>query len=102
MEDIIRLILDRQLRDFQGTEIKGQIAIGDELVNELLAQLLAAAATPAPPAAEKKKTGKKAAPDQTATPAPLDPRQLLSWITVRQLEYRTEAGRTVLDLDIGV
>lgn len=96
MEAILRLILDRRLRDFQGTEIKGSLAVSDDLVNEVLAEWLAGATGTPSPASET-----NAEPAAAATP-PIDPRQLLSWLTIRQLRYHTEAGRTVVDLDVGV
>lgn len=96
MEAIIQDVLDRQLQDFAGAEVRGRLAIADEWVNEVLAEVMTAARTPPatdtpnhPPAAAA------AAPD-------IDPRQLLSWLDIRQLAYRTTAGRTVLDLEVGL
>ncbi len=95
MEDLIKDILDRQLQDFAGAEVRGRLAIADGVVNEVL-QAFIRSATATTGTAEP-----TAVPDPTAPAGPaIDPQQLLRWLQIDRLAYRTEAGRTVLELDV--
>jgi hypothetical protein len=97
MEDLIQDILDRQLQDFAGAEVRGRVAIADGVVNEVL-QTVTRTAAAAPATAAR-----AGAPEQAAAAGPdIDPQQLLRWLQVNRLAYRTEAGRTILELDVKI
>ncbi len=99
MHPVLRHLLDTDFADLKGSKISGQIALTDELINlglhDLLGQLTKAAApasdSPAPASAPKP-TG----------PALPDPKLLLQKLQVAHLKYRTEAGRTILEIEAGV
>ncbi len=101
MHPVIQHLLDTEFADLRGSRVEGQIALTDELVNlglhDLVAKLtqpaVASATTPAPASAPATKP---------AAPALPDPKLLLQQVKIEHLRYRTEAGRTILEIKAGV
>ncbi|NJB86610.1 hypothetical protein GGR26_002378 [Lewinella marina] len=95
MHPVLQHLIDNDFRDLAGSRVEGQLSLSDDLINlgihELLAQLTAPA--PAPPAPTEVPSPKP----QTTTPAP-DPRALLGKLDVEKLNYRTETGRTIVEI----
>ncbi len=93
MNPILEHLVKTDFRDLAGSSLEGQLAMSDELINLGLTDLLRSLTNPAPaaaPAAGSKKT-------EAATAAP-DPKVLLQKATIHHLKYRTEAGRTILEI----
>lgn len=84
MREWLQQQLDGGLTGFSGSSLSGTIAVKEELLNELVAQWLAAKAggVPAPPA------------------PPIDPAKLLAH--VKQLAVRAETGRILVDFKVSV
>ena len=93
MNPILDHLIKTEFRDLAGTTLEGQIALSDELVNLGLTDLLRNLTSTAPAGPPKETTAGDA-----AAPAPPDPKALLAHATVHHLKYRTEAGRTVLEI----
>ena len=106
MHPVLRHLLDTDFADLAGSRIDGRIAITDELVNKGLHEAIATLTSPASAA----KTTAPASPPPAATPTPYaekatempDPKALLRKLDVEKLQYRTEAGRTVLEIACAV
>lgn len=98
MHPVLQHLLDTDFADLQGSRISGQLALTDELVNlglhDLVAKLTQPAATSSAPA--------PAPPVKAAGAALPDPKLLLQKVTIEHLQYRTEAGRTILEIKAGV
>lgn len=96
MHPVLKHLIDNDFRDLAGSRVDGQIALSDDLINlglhELIAQLTAPAA---PPQTAGAATAASPAPTGTATP---DPKALLRKLDVEKVHYRTEVGRTVLEI----
>ena len=96
MHPVLQHLIDTDFSDLQGSSVEGQFAITDELVNlglhELISQLTAPASTSAAPAA----------PPKVTTAELPDPKVLLRKVKFEHLRYRTEAGRTVLEIKAGI
>lgn len=97
MNAILKHLVDTEFRDLAGTRIEGQIALSDELVNLGIRDVLTGLTTPQNPA--------PAAPPQpapaAADDAPPAPTELLRHLRIDHLKYRTEAGRTILEIRAG-
>ncbi len=97
MHPVLQHLIDTDFSDLQGSSVEGQFAVTDELVNlglhELVSQLTKPASStstaPAAPAGDK----------TTVLP---DTKLLLRKVKFEQLRYRTEAGRTVLEIKAGM
>ncbi|WP_116125670.1 hypothetical protein [Lewinella sp. IMCC34183] len=96
MHPVLQHLMNTDFADLEGSRVEGTFAVSDDLVNlglhELIAQLVTApasapAAAPAP--YDSTPTEKTAAPD---------PKALLRRVDVEKLQYRTEAGRTILEM----
>ncbi len=101
MHPVQKHLMDTDFRDLAGTRIEGTIALSDELINlglmEVLAQLKtmgAASTITAPTEAAATRATVEAEPS-------VDPKALLKNLQIDQLEYRTEAGKTVLEIKAG-
>ena len=99
MHPVLKHLIDNNFSDLEGSRVEGTLAVSDDLVNlglhELIAQITApAAARPAAPAPYD-------TPSEEGEPAP-DPRAVLRKINIEKLQYRTEAGRTVLEIACGI
>ncbi|WP_170067617.1 hypothetical protein [Neolewinella xylanilytica] len=100
--------MDTNFADLSGSRVDGRIAVTDDLVNLGLHELVAAL-TKASPAA--KADAPANAPENTPTPyasdpapksATPDPKALLRKLQVEKLQYRTESGRTILEIACAV
>ena len=84
----------------EGTKIEGTIALSDELINlgimEALAKFKAAGAEQPKPA-----TTEAAGTQATAEAAAFDPKAVLQKLDIERLNYRTEAGKTMVDFKAG-
>ena len=104
MNPVLQHLINTNFSDLRGSKIDGQLALSDELVNlgihDFLAQLKSPPSQPAP--APKSASG--SAPDGRASDeAGLpDPKEMLQHVTIDTLRYRTEAGRTVLEISAKV
>ena len=96
MHPVLQHLIDTDFSDLQGSSVEGQFAVTDRLVNlglqDLLAKLTAPATTSTAPAA----------PPKSTTAEVPDPKVLLSKVKFEHLRYRTEAGRTVLEIKAGM
>ncbi|THH40360.1 hypothetical protein [Neolewinella litorea] len=99
MHPVLQHLIDNDFSDLTGTRVEGQIALSDDLINlglhELLSQFIAPA--PAPQEATSVPTT-----GTGATPSTPDPRALLRKLDVEKLHYRTEAGRTIVEIACAV
>lgn len=95
MTDIINNIISNQLRDFAGTRVAGTIVLSDELINEVLTVGRKSLAAQAEDVAEP-------APETTSALPELDFAELLGFLELEQLRYRTEVGKTILELKGGI
>ena len=97
MHPVQKHLMDTNFADLAGTQIEGTVAISDELVNlglmEALAKLKAAAGPATTEAAATAEATKVAAPD-------VDPKALLAQLNIERLQYRTEQGKTMLDVKL--
>ena len=95
MHPVQKHLFDTNFKDLQGTSLSGTLALSDEIINlglgELLLQLKAGTLTAPSPTAP---------PTDTSAPAAApDPKAILEKLNVKTLRYRTEAGRTLLDIE---
>ena len=101
MHPVLKHLINTDFIDLAGSRIEGQFAITDELVNLGLHELVAQLTGPASGSSEKLPPA--APPKSTSGTATLpDPKLLLQKVKVDHLKYRTEAGRTVLELKAGL
>lgn len=106
MHPVLRHLLDTDFADLAGSRIDGRIAVTDELVNKGLHEAIATLTRPAAPAKTTAPASAPSAPGPTpyadkAVEMP-DPKALLRKLDVEKLQYRTEAGRTVLEIACGI
>ncbi len=99
MHPVLKHLLATDFADLAGSRVEGTFAVSDEMVNLGLHELMAQLKAPASPL--------KAAPapydSSVADPEPApDPRALLGKLDVEKLNYRTEMGRTVLEIACGI
>ena len=106
MHPVLEHLIKTNFSDLNGSRVDGRIAVSDDLVNLGLHELVATLTKPAP-------SGMPAKPAQKAEPAPYenapadpaptpDPRALLGKLDVEKLQYRTESGRTILEIACAV
>ena len=89
--------LQNAFADFDGLRITGSIPLREELLNEIITDVLQNG-VPSPPA---QPVPAEAAPSPSTSPRPkVDVNALLG--RVKAARVRFEAGRAVLDFDIGV
>lgn len=96
MHPVEKHLLDTELAGLEGTRIEGTIAFSNDLVNAGLLEMLAKLKAPAAPQTTTDTTS-------SARPAttPIDPAALLKKLDVKVLRYRTEAGKTLVDVKGG-
>ena len=96
MNPILQHLLDTNFNDLKGSKVDGQLVISDELINLGIHDVLTQLKSPDPaPAAAPKEAAKGASTDEVSLP---DPKEMLRHVTIDHLKYRTEAGRTVLEI----
>jgi hypothetical protein len=102
MHPILKHLIDTNFSDLTGSRLEGQIALTDDIINlgihELLNQLTQPSvpenhAPAAPPTSSTRGATKAAMPD---------PKLLLQKVKVDHLKYRTEQGKTVLEIKAGL
>ncbi|MEO0732046.1 MAG: hypothetical protein AAFZ52_04380 [Bacteroidota bacterium] len=90
MHPVQKYLFATNFRDLAGAKLEGTLALSDEIVNlglgELLLALKTTSATPGADATHK-----------TSSPSP-DPKALAGLLEVEELQYRTEKGRTLVDI----
>ena len=96
MHPVQKHLMETEFSGLEGTAIEGTIALSDELINLGLLEALAKLKAAGQPTTVKAST--EAAGTQQAAEAELDPQALLKKLTVEKLKYRTEAGRTMVDI----
>ncbi|MCP9236597.1 hypothetical protein [Lewinella sp. JB7] len=98
MHPVLKHLIETDFSDLSGSRVEGQIALSDDIINlglhEVLNQL------------RRAPTPENVAPASPPRPAAAntlpDPRLLLSKVDVEHLKYRTEAGKTVVEIKAGV
>lgn len=90
---MLQRLLNNQLADLAGTRIEGQIVLSDALMNEAIQLGLKEIATPV--------NTEKAAVSTVDFPV-INPRDLLAALTIEKLNYRTENGKTTLEIKAGI
>ena len=100
MHPVLQHLINNDFEDLSGSRIAGTVAVSDDLVNLGLHELLALLAQRKDPAPASAPNPTPAPYDETSdTTAQLpDPQALLRKLDVEKLQYRTEAGRTVLEI----
>ncbi|CAH0999502.1 hypothetical protein LEM8419_00802 [Neolewinella maritima] len=98
MHPVLKHLLDTEFSDLAGSSIEGQFAITDELVNLGLHDLIAKLTQPSAPSTAP---AAPAVPKTSTTELP-DPKVLLQHVKIEHVKYRTEAGRTILELKAGL
>lgn len=96
MHPVQKHLFDTNFRDLSGTNIEGTIAISDELINLGILDFLQQLQKPAAAGDSETRTS-----TVKASPAP-NPADLLKILTIDKLQYRTEAGRTLLEIKAGI
>lgn len=96
MHPVQKHLFDTNFRDLSGTKLEGTIALSDELINLGILDFLQQLQNP-----EKvTETAKSDAPKESSSmPNPAD---LLKVLTIEEVKYRTEAGKTLLDIKAGI
>ncbi len=108
MHPVLKHLIDTDFEDLAGSRVDGRISITDDLVNLGLHELVATLtkSSPSPernaPASPPKETPTPYDTEITKEDATPDPRALLSKLDVEKLQYRTESGRTVLEIACAV
>ena len=99
MHPVLQHLIATDFADLRGSYVEGQFAITDELVNlglhELVSQLTSPSVKSEAPAAPPAKI-------PAATQELPNPKLLLQKVNVEHLRYRTETGRTVLEVKAGM
>ena len=99
MHPVLKHLITTDFADLKGSHVEGQFAITDELVNlglhELVSQLTSPSVKSEVPAAPPAK------PTEATQEFP-NPKLLLQKVRVEHLRYRTETGRTVLEIKAGM
>lgn len=97
MHPVEKHLFDTNFKDITGAQLEGTIALSDEIINlgfgELLGQLNATANT-------SSKTG--ASPKTESPVATPDPQAMLQLLNIQQLKYRTETGKTILEIKVNL
>jgi len=96
MHPVQKHLFDTNFRDLSGTKLEGTIALSDELINLGILDFLQQLQQPDANA----KTAKPAAAESTS-PMP-KPADLLKMLTIEEVKYRTEAGKTMVDIKAGI
>lgn len=99
MEAIIKGILERELRDFSGTRIAGQLVLSDQLVNEVLHLGIKQVKGMT---SEVAKSAQKTTTDAPSPTDGLDIKEIIDRLQINKLEYHTEKGQTVIELAAGL
>ncbi|MBC6996749.1 hypothetical protein QWY85_04310 [Neolewinella lacunae] len=91
MHPLQKHLQDTQFKDLAGSHLAGTIALSDELINLGIGEFLASLRTPPAAAAD---------PGKAARADGLNPAALLANLEVDQLRWRTEHGRSLLDVKL--
>ena len=110
MHPVLEHLIKTNFADLQGSRVDGRIAVSDDLINLGLHELVAtltksSSAGPSPSSAPAQAPKEEPAPYGNAPTKPEptpDPRALLGKLDVEKLQYRTESGRTILEIACAV
>jgi hypothetical protein len=97
MHPVLRHLIETDFTDLAGSRIEGQIAVTDALINAGLADLVGQLTRPASPTNSAPASPPNPSPEEATTTVP-DPKVLLQRVKIEHLRYRTEAGRTILEV----
>lgn len=96
MHPVQKHLMDTEFSGLAGTQLEGTISLSDELINlgllEVLAKLKAAGA-PKPIMADTEVVDPKSKEKDD-----VDPQVFLKNLNVEKLQYRTEEGKTLLEI----
>ena len=101
MHPVLKHLLDTDFKDLSGTRIEGQVALSDDLINQGLHDVMTMLRQPA----GNQGTEKAAVPKTTAPASSAqlpDPKLLLQKLNVEHLKYRTEVGKTVVEMKMSL
>jgi hypothetical protein len=97
MNPVLDHLINSEFADLEGSRMEGQLVLTDTLVNAGLTNLLVQIMRPASP--EKPAPASPPPSPVPTTGAPgLDVKKLLEKVTIDHIHYRTEHGRTILEL----
>lgn len=98
MHPVQKHLFETNFKDLAGTRIEGTIALSDELINLGIMDFLSGLKNRATaPASEEPIAAPAAAP--TSMP---NPKQLLAILDLETLQFRSEAGRILVDVKGGI
>jgi len=96
MHPVQKHLFETNFRDLAGSQLEGTIALSDDLINlglgELLLQLK-------PKAASKTESTLASSSSPNTLPSPTE---LLGLLEIEKLHYRTEEGKTILEIKAGL
>ncbi len=98
MEELIKHLLDNNLRDLKGMKVSGKIPVDPAFLNELIEEWLRAGSTPEPGASAPSST----APASSGSGIPVDKLPNLIRRHVKKLELGVENGKMVLAFEFRV
>ncbi|MEL7162258.1 MAG: hypothetical protein AAFN92_15990 [Bacteroidota bacterium] len=98
MHPVQKHLFDTNFRDLAGTKLEGTLALSDEIINLGLGELLSQLRSAGEPANKVKPT---TSASEESAPLP-DPKALAGLLDVGQLDFRTEKGRTLLDVKLSL
>ena len=101
MHPILQHLMDTDFRDLAGTRFEGQVALSDEVINLGLGEIVAKLTAATPPA-DAAPAAPPASPSAAVDGGLPDPQLLLKKLKVDHLRYRTEAGRTIVEVKAGL
>lgn len=94
MHPVQKHLFDTNFKDLAGTRIEGTIALSDELINQGIMDFLnSLKGEPAAPASKSTSPAPAAAPD---------PKALLALLDIETLKFRSENGKAMLDVKVGL
>jgi len=98
MHPVQQHLFDTNFKDLAGTRLEGTIALSDELINLGIMDFLADLKS-----GNSGETVGPVAPSVAPAASPLpDPKALLALLDVEHLKFRTEKGKAVLEVKVGV
>jgi hypothetical protein len=101
MHPVLSHLIETDFADLAGSRIEGQIAVTDALINAGLTDLIGQLTRPASPTPSAPASPPKPFPEEATTTVP-DPKVLLQRVKIEHLRYRTETGRTILEVKAGL
>ncbi|NJC25371.1 hypothetical protein [Neolewinella antarctica] len=101
MHPVQKHLMDTEFSGLEGTRFEGTIALSDELINLGILEALAKLKSAGQPNTTETTAPKVAVqgPSESSEPS-VDPKALLQKLNVDKLRYRTEDGKTMVDIKL--